>query len=228
MSTFIIHRHTEIIAATVALAGRRILEVGCGGGRLLRWLSRRATLTVGLDPAAAQVAHARKAAPEAAVLVGRGEQLPFPAAAFDLALCFNSLHHVPAEAQPAALAEIRRVLDASGQFLVVEPAAAGPWFELLRPVEDETEVRLGTQERLGAAKRYDFEVEVARSYDSAVVEPDLEGALARILAANPARADRLTTLRPALARAFEDLGSRSDEGWSFRQPMHLHLLRPLP
>ena len=227
MSTSITHRHTEIIAATVALAGRRVLEIGCGGGRLLRWLSRRAAVTIGLDPAAAQVAHARDAAPDAALLVGRGEQLPFRAAAFDLALCFNSLHHVPATAQPVALAEIRRVLDPGGQLLVIEPAAAGPWFEFLRPVEDEAEVRSRTQERLGAAKQYGFEVEEARSYDSAVIERDLEGALARILAANPARAARLTTLRPELAQAFDDLGSRSDDGWSFRQPMHLHLLRPL-
>ena len=222
-----IHRHTDVIAATVTLTGRRVLEVGCGGGRLLRWLSQRAALTVGLDPAPAQVAHAGGAAPAAMLLVGRGEQLPFPTAAFDLVVCFNSLHHVPEAAQPTALSEVRRVLGADGQLLVIEPAATGPWFELVRRVDDETEVRAATQERLGDAARHGFGVEVTRDYDSAVNEPDLDSAVARILAADAARADRVASLREELGRAFAQLGSRGGEGWSFRQPMHLHLLRPV-
>jgi ubiquinone/menaquinone biosynthesis C-methylase UbiE len=58
-----------------------------------------------------------------------GERLPFAAAAFDLVLLFNSLHHVPVDRQGAALAEAARVLRPGGDLLVAEPLAEGPWFD---------------------------------------------------------------------------------------------------
>ena len=55
--------------------------------------------------------------------MGRAEQLPFGAAAFDLVTCVNSLHHI---ARPArALDEMARVLAPGGR-IVLEDMVADP------------------------------------------------------------------------------------------------------
>lgn len=122
----VFRRHTEVLAETVPLAGRRALEVGCGDGRLMGWLAARAALAVGLDPDPAQLARAEANRGAGPLVRAVAERLPFAAAAFDLVLLFNSLHHVPVDRQSAALAEAARVLRPGGDLLVAEPLAEGP------------------------------------------------------------------------------------------------------
>src|SRR3546814_3979690 len=59
--------------------------------------------------------------------------------------------HVPAERQGAALAEAVRVLRRGGLLYVQEPLAEGSYFELMRPIEDETELRARAYDALRAA-----------------------------------------------------------------------------
>ena len=117
----VFRRHTEVLAEAVTFAGRRVLEVGCGDGRLLGWLAGKAALAVGLDPDSAQLARATASAGAGLLVRATGERLPFATAAFDLALLFNSLHHVPADRQSTALAEAARVLRPGGRLLVLAP-----------------------------------------------------------------------------------------------------------
>lgn len=220
-----LRRHTDAICEAAPLAGRRVLEVGCGGGNLLGWLAREGAEPVGLDPEPGQLARARAAAPTVPVVAGVGERLPFAAGTFDLVLCFNSLHHVPIEAQWRAVAEAARVLARGGELLVVEPLPQGPWFELLRPVEDETEARQEARRALTAAAALGLLMAHEEVYGSRVVEPSWAAAKARFLAADPSRADRLAALDAKLAARFAALGEPVEGGWAFSQPMRLNLLR---
>ena len=74
-------------------------------------------------------------------VVATGEALPLADACMDIVLFFNSLHHVPVEAQSTALAEAARVVVPGGNVVVVEPLARGGHFETIRPLDDETEIR---------------------------------------------------------------------------------------
>jgi len=68
--------------------GRRILEIGCGDGRLTLRLARLGARVLAIDPDAGQVRAARAALPRryAARIqyrVGSGERLPYHAREFD-------------------------------------------------------------------------------------------------------------------------------------------------
>jgi ubiquinone/menaquinone biosynthesis C-methylase UbiE len=100
--------------AGVAVAPRRVLDLGCGTGRLLVAAAHAlpdATL-VGLDRSAAMLAVARHAAPGAILVRGTAERLPFAGATFDLVSATFAARHW---ADPGgALAQIRRVLRPGG------------------------------------------------------------------------------------------------------------------
>jgi SAM-dependent methyltransferase len=108
-----------------ALEGARVLEVGCGPGRLSIRLARRHGLEVtGLDLDPAMIERARANAdrlgtggePGPSFVVGDAASLPFPDGSFDLVVSTLSMHHWAEQA--AGLAEIGRVLRPDGRALV--------------------------------------------------------------------------------------------------------------
>ena len=72
-----VRRHTDVLREATGLAGRAVLEVGCGGGRLLGWLLREGAWPIGLDPDPAQLARARGEAPGVPLVAGVGEALRY-------------------------------------------------------------------------------------------------------------------------------------------------------
>jgi ubiquinone/menaquinone biosynthesis C-methylase UbiE len=107
----------------------RVLDVGCGTGRLLR----RAAASfpdadlVGVDPAADMVRQAEAARPAdvgARFVQAAAEALPFGDASFDLVVSSMSFHHWAD--QRAGLREARRVL-APGGLLALGDALAVGW-----------------------------------------------------------------------------------------------------
>jgi ubiquinone/menaquinone biosynthesis C-methylase UbiE len=113
----------------LALAkGARVLDVGCGTGRLARWIAEVVGPTgsvVGIDPLADRIAIAREqagnagnagsgASPSIAFEVGQAEDLSaFADASFDAVAMSAVFHWVSDKAR--ALAEIRRVLRPGGR-----------------------------------------------------------------------------------------------------------------
>jgi len=108
------------VASAGAPDGVRVLEVGCGPGRLSIRLARRYGLDVtGLDLDPAMIGRARtNAGGEAgpSFLVGDAASLPFPDGSFDLVVSTLSMHHWADQA--AGLAEIGRVLRPGARALV--------------------------------------------------------------------------------------------------------------
>jgi ubiquinone/menaquinone biosynthesis C-methylase UbiE len=93
----------------------RVVDIGCGGGRWSRWLSRRTGHVDALDPSDAVLHAARHNAdrPNIRWSKARGEALPFPDGSFDLAICVGVLHHVADPQQ--LLREAYRVLRSDGR-----------------------------------------------------------------------------------------------------------------
>jgi len=88
----------------IGVAGRKILDVGCGRGYVGQVVRDQGGDYTGLDFAVSRTG-LRQA-------VGDAASLPFPDAAFDGILCLDALEHFPDIDQ--AVAEFRRVLRASG------------------------------------------------------------------------------------------------------------------
>lgn len=91
------------------------LDVGCGAGLSTAALLPLARQVVGLEPAAAMLAHRQAVAPRARFVVGQAERLPVPPRSFGLVAAAGSLDYCDI---PAALAEVARVLTLDGTFLL--------------------------------------------------------------------------------------------------------------
>jgi ubiquinone/menaquinone biosynthesis C-methylase UbiE len=108
-------------AGWIPLSGRRVLEVGCGGGSELAWLVELGappSMLVGVDLLPDRVAAARAAYPQLEFLAGNAEHLDFPDAAFDLVMAFTVFSSIldPSMARNVA-SEIHRVLRPGGGLL---------------------------------------------------------------------------------------------------------------
>ncbi|HUZ20309.1 MAG TPA: class I SAM-dependent methyltransferase [Acidimicrobiales bacterium] len=115
---------TAVLAALGPLAGRRVLEVGCGTGRLLAEMTERGAMAIGLDrePAMAELATRRTRAP---VLRADAGALPFPEASLDAVVAVALLEFV---ADPAGvMAELCRVTRPEGRVVIGALNVRSPW-----------------------------------------------------------------------------------------------------
>ena len=212
----------------LTLEGARAIDVGCGDGALVRFMTREGAWVIGVEPSEVQLSRAKAA--EAAggerYLRGVAEQLPLPDGAFDAVIFFNALHHVPVEAQTAGLDEAARVVRPGGLVYVMEPIAAGPYFEMMRPVEDETFVRAKAYEALKEAHRGPILEETNEiCYEAPFRYRSFEGFKESFLAIDGRRRERLAAMEDELRQSFESAGEQRDDGIWFYQPSRLNLLR---
>ena len=111
------------LAVSVHAAPRRVLDVGCGTGYLLRLLAGRcpqATELAGIDPAPSMIEAAEHAADDRRLrfTLGAAERLPYPDDAFDLVVSTTSFDHWAD--QRAGLAECARVLAPGGHLVIAD------------------------------------------------------------------------------------------------------------
>ncbi len=121
-------------------SGARILDVGCGTGRLTRWIAERlgpAVDVIGIDPLPHRIDVARANAGTARFEVGRAEDLGAFADESVDAVCLSSVLHWVAD-ERRALAEARRVLRPGGRVGLTTPprelSRAGTLARVLHPI----------------------------------------------------------------------------------------------
>jgi len=116
-----VHAYYErpaMLALAGDVAGRRILDAGCGAGPLLAVLRDRGAIVTGFDKSAGMVELARRRLGDDADLIVAvlGSPLPFPDDTFDDVTASLVLHYL--EDWGPALAELRRVLKPGGRLIV--------------------------------------------------------------------------------------------------------------
>jgi SAM-dependent methyltransferase len=214
----------------VAPAGKDVVDVGCGGGGLVRELAGRGARAVGVEISEDQLssALARDPGHEGRYLVGRAQELPIEDASVDVAVFMRTLHHVPPADLARALREARRVLRPEGVVYVAEPLARGDFFALTSLVEDELEVREAAQHALADAGLAGLERVRTVDYNIRVCLADLGEFRHRTVSVDPGRAAVFDARAAELAAAFERLGEPGVKPGErcFLVPMRADLLRP--
>jgi SAM-dependent methyltransferase len=112
------YERPAILALAGDVAGRRILDAGCGSGPLFAALRDRGAIVTGFDKSAGMLEVARRRLGDGADLqvADLGSPLPFPDGAFDDVIASLVLHYL--EDWGPALAELRRVLKPGGRLIV--------------------------------------------------------------------------------------------------------------
>jgi SAM-dependent methyltransferase len=217
----------DVLDAVLPDGAPVVVDVGCGDGSLVRHLARRGARAVGVEVGAEPLARARAHPPAGGERYEQAgaEALPLGDATADAVLFMNSLHHVPGEHLDAALAEAARVLRPGGLVYVQEPLAEGPYFELLRPVDDETEVRAAAHAAIGRAGRHGLAHEREIRFDSDVVHRGFDSFRDRVVLADAARAAAFDGIEDELRERFEASAEPVADGYRFRQPMRVDVLR---
>lgn len=99
--------------------GDKLLDCGCGNGRLFAFLKDKNIDYVGIDNSEALINLAKFRHPDAKFLVADQIDLPFPDASFDHVWNIAAFHHVPsAKLRKKVLSEMRRVLKPGGYLIL--------------------------------------------------------------------------------------------------------------
>jgi ubiquinone/menaquinone biosynthesis C-methylase UbiE len=183
----------EQLANTIDLGGQVVADIGCGDGAFVRRLAAAGADALGVD---IDVTRARELDPEHRYEQGGAERLPLEDASVDVATLMRSLHHVPDPR--AAFPELARVV--RRHVWIAEPLPQGEFFEFLRPVDDETEVRANAQRAI--AEQTHFQRVRTVDYDVTLEIPSFEALRDRVLSADPSRAKRFAQLESDLRARF--------------------------
>lgn len=111
--------------AGCAKEGQRVLDFGCGNGRLFELFKGKNIAYTGIDQSGGLIARARTRHAEDVVsgaarfIEMTDETLPFPDASFDCVFSIAAVHHIPsAEKRDALMRELRRVLVPRGTLVI--------------------------------------------------------------------------------------------------------------
>ncbi len=230
-----ITNEVDVLTALVPLGtGLDIIELGCGNARLLTELLQRCPGCNALALEVDAVQHAKNLArqpddlkPRLRFVQASATAIPAEDQRFDLALMLKSLHHIPQDAMPSALAQTWRVLRPGGWLYVSEPVYDGALNAIVKLYNDEGLVRAAAQAALDQALQTGQWEQVAeRRFDMQAHFPNWESFAQRML--YPSFADHHITdaLRHQVKAAFDP--HCGTQGASFTRPMHVRLLRRQP
>jgi SAM-dependent methyltransferase len=108
--------------------GDRVLDVGCGNGRLYQLFADREIVYTGLDQSEALIAIAQKKFPSAHFVVGEMNSLPWDDNTFDVVFCIAAFHHLPDDASRLrALGDMKRVVKPGGTIAMLNWNILGEW-----------------------------------------------------------------------------------------------------
>lgn len=141
------------------LAGQKILDLGCGIGRLSVILARQGIFVTGVDIAANMLERARKHK-NIEYITNDGRNLPLNDSSHDAAFSVGLMQHIPNDAVRYYLMEVLRVLKPGGvfvcQFVTGGPESRNAEFDFTRSYDTITGWFFKAGFRLVVARKYIF------------------------------------------------------------------------
>jgi len=218
-----------VLERLVPVSGRDVVDIGCGGGVLVRALAARGARMTGVEISESQLAAAIRDddGNGAQYVVGLAERLPLEDASVDVVVFMRSLHHVPPADMLDGLREAARVLRPGGAVYIAEPLAEGDFFELTSLVEDEREVRAAAQRVIADAPAAGLDRGETIEYDVRLCLAGLDAFAARLVSVDPARGEVFEERKALMAEAFARLGEPGERPGErcFLVPMRVDVLR---
>lgn len=192
----------EVTAEVVALCPHRVLDFGCGDGRLAYELGTRGGIedVVGVDLSERAIAFARAFMPPNLARLIHGDVGYMAEFDFDVIVLMEVLEHIPDASLGAVLAALKSRLNGDGRMIVSVPTTNVP----LHPKHERHYDLATLREHLAPL----FEVESHRYVNSTGVIPSI---LDR-LAANRYFALRHRNALTVLTQAFRRFGVNSTQG----------------
>ncbi len=141
---------TLVGRALEPVAGRLVLDLGCGTGRMARFLTARGARVLAMDNASGMLERCRAHLPGPtdpgagagsgsangaawSLVQGEATRVALRGGSLDAAVCVGVLEHLPADVRAGTLAELARVVRPGGRIVLVANNARS---ELLRRPED--------------------------------------------------------------------------------------------
>lgn len=123
----LVHGYEPPPAATQPEAQKRprVLDAGCGAGRMLPVLSAYDVAVTGIDLSPGMIRRARRDHPDFTTSVGSLTSLPFGNDSFDAVFSWYSTIHNPDADLPVILGELARVCRAGGHVLIAFQVGEG-------------------------------------------------------------------------------------------------------
>ncbi len=120
----------EKLTGAISLAGKEVLEVGCGEGTRSQDIARACKFLYGIDPSESDINTAiERNIPNAQFSQGSAESLAFNNKTVDIVVFTLSLHHVPKALMRQSIDEALRVLRPGGWIVFLEPGMNGSLFD---------------------------------------------------------------------------------------------------
>jgi SAM-dependent methyltransferase len=204
----------ELLVREADLAGRRVLDVGCGTGRVAAALAERGSRVWGVEPSPEMAARARERGVD--VKVARAERLPFKEGWFERAVLWLVVHLVD---RPAVLAELARVLAPGGRVAIAtfDPAHFERYYlNLLFPSLERTD-----RERFPEPGTLAGELRAA-GFEPRLIPLSQRGELSREEALRRVRGRFISTLRLLDEAEFEQGLARAERELPERVEFELH------
>lgn len=131
----------DVMNRMLALDGKTVLDIGCGGFAFSKMLAECGASVIGIDPDPIQ-AEKNRANPVAGIefLEAGADHIPCEDSSLDGVTFAYSLHHVPSDIYPQMFEDIFRVLKPGGFLYVIEPTKCDG-DEVMRLFHNEDEVR---------------------------------------------------------------------------------------
>jgi SAM-dependent methyltransferase len=220
-----------LLAETLDLRGRQVLELGCGAATMTRVLATRLGAGRVVATEVDRIQHQKNLAvtdlPNVEFRFGGAESIEAADGSFDAVLMLKSLHHVPRGEMGRALREIHRVLRPGSLAYFSEPIYRGEFNAILALFNDEREVRqLAFDALRGAVQAGLFELRAELFFAAPATYPSWEVFEERFLQVTHTQHQISAQLHGRIREAF--MAHLTPQGAHFLRPHRVDILHRLP